>query len=180
MTGVVEPLMAVMSTLGATTATAGTVAGAAETGLSLSTILQGVATVGGLVAAISSGNAEAANLRMQARDAEQEKTFETVQSVDRKRSLLAAAADAKGEANVAYAASGVDLSFGSAAKARQNVYREADLGLTTDSATTQMRLNRLTEQARNYRFAAKNAKLMGWLQGGSKALNSAASIWEQL
>lgn len=173
-------LGAVTSLLGGGGAAAtGAAAGAASTGLSISSILQGVATVGGLVAAISSGNAESASLKMQAADTEQQKSFETVQSVDRKRSLLAAAQDARGEINTAYAGSGVDLSFGSAAAARQKVYREADLGLTSDSSTTQMRLGRLSEQAASYRRAAKQSKLMGWLEGGTKALFNTASIANQ-
>lgn len=164
---------------GGAAAAGGAAAGAATTGLSISSVLQGIATVGGLVAAISAGNQESQALKMQAKDAEAEKTFETVQSVDRKRSLLAAAQDAKGEINTAYAGSGVDLSFGSAQAARTKVFREADLGLTTDSSTTQQRLSRLTEKAANFRLAAKNAKIMGWLEGGTKALFNTASLFNQ-
>lgn len=183
MTFVIEGLTAALGTTaaasaGTTAAAAGTTA-AASTGLSISSILQGVATVGGIVATIAAGNAEAEGLKAQARDADAEKPFETLQSIDRKRSLLAAAQDAAGEADVAYAGSGVDLSFGSARQARQNVYREADLGLDTDSGTTSMRIDRLTERARNYRRMAKRTKLASYLSAGVKGAAGFASIAEQ-
>jgi hypothetical protein len=179
MTGFIE---AIVTGLGA--ATGGTTAvatgtTAASTGLSISSILQGVATVGGIVATIAAGNAESAALKAQARDAEAEKGFETLQSIDRKRSLLAAANEAKGELDVAYAGSGVDLSFGSAAQQRQNVYREADLGLETDSATTALRLDRLTERARNFRKMAKRTKLASYLSAGVKGLQGFSSLQQQ-
>lgn len=182
MTGFIE---AIVTGLGAASATGGTGAAAtgtvaaASTGLSISSILQGVATVGGIVATIAAGNAESAALKAQARDAEAEKGFETLQSVDRKRSLLAAAQDAVGESDVAYAGSGVDLSFGSAAQARQNTYREADLGLETDSATTALRIDRLTERARNFRKMAKRTKLASYLSAGVKGISGIASLAEQ-
>lgn len=181
MTGIIEPLLVGLGVSGTTAAagTATTVAATASTGLSISSILQGVATVGGIVATIAAGSAEAESLNMQAKDAEAEKPFETLQSIDRKRSLLAAASDAKGELDVAYAGSGVDLSFGSAAQQRQNVYREADLGLNTDSATTQMRLDRLTERAQNYRRMAKRGMIASYLSAGVKGLQGFASIAQQ-
>ena len=161
-------------------ATAGAAATTASTGLSISSILQGVATVGGVVASIAAGNAEADSLKMQARDAEEEKTLEVVQSVDRKRSLLKSAQEAVGEVDTAYAASGVDLSFGSAAQARQDVFREADRGLNSDSATTGSRLNRLTERAQNLYRMAKGARRMGVIGGITRGLSGFASLAQQV
>jgi hypothetical protein len=172
------PVLALFGGGAAAAGTAGAAAGAASTGLSIASVLQGVATVGGLVAAIASGNAESTAAKLQAQDAEQQKTFETVQAVDRHRNLLAAAQDATGQIDAAYAGSGVDLSFGSAAKARERVYRQTDMGTTTDNATTDMRLARLTEQAANFRASAKAAKRLGWITGLSGAAGSLASIKE--
>ncbi len=59
---------------------------------------------------------------------------------------MAQAAEAVGASDEAYAASGVDLSFGSAARARTEVYRGLDLGLNTDTGTTATRLTRLDER----------------------------------
>lgn len=167
---------------GGAAAAGGAAAGAtaaAGTGFSLSSVLQGLATVGGIVATISAGNAEASRLEMQANDAEAEKPFETLQGVDRKRSLLKAAAEALGEQDVAYAASGVDLSFGSAAQARKDAYREVDLGLETDSATTMGRLARLTERAANFRTMAKASRRMGMIRGLSQGFSGLASLADQ-
>jgi hypothetical protein len=166
--------------LGGAGATAGATAGAAattaSTGLSISSILQGVATVGGVVASIAAGNAEASNLKMQARDAEEEKTVEVLQSVDRKRSLLKSAQEAVGEIDAAYSASGVDLSFGSAAQAKKDVFRETDLSLNSESATTGSRLSRLTDRAQNYYRMAKGAKRMGLIGGLTRGLSGFAEI----
>jgi hypothetical protein len=161
---------------GAAAGTAGAAASTASTGLSISSILQGVATVGGVVASIAAGNAEASNLKMQARDAEEEKTLEVLQSVDRKRSLLKGAQEAMGEIDTAYAASGVDLSFGSAAQAKKDVFRETDLSLNSESATTGSRLSRLTERAQNYYRMAKGAKLMSRIGGLTRGLSGFAEI----
>ena len=164
---------------GAAAGVAGTAAGAAATGLSISSIMQGVASVGGLVATIAAGNAEAANYKAQAADAERQKPFENLQSVDRKRSLLKAAADATGDVNVAYAASGLDLSFGSANEARRSINRQTDMGLTTDAATTSMRIDRLTEQSRNFRQMAKRSKVAAWINGATNFASTALSLKEQ-
>lgn len=165
---------------GATAGTAATAATTAATGLSISSILQGVATVGGVVASIAAGNDEAANLKMQGRDAEQEKTLEVLQSVDRKRSLLKGAQEAMGEVDVAYASSGVDLSFGSAAQAKKDVFRETDLSLNSESATTGSRLNRLTERAQNYYRMAKSARRLGVLNALTRGLQGFASLAQQV
>lgn len=143
---------------GAATGAAATGAAAAGSGFSISSVLQGLATVGGIVASIQAGNAEASRLEMQAKDAEAEKPFETLQSIDRKRSLMAQAAEAVGASDTAYAASGVDLSFGSAQQARTEVFRGLDLGLDTDTGTTGTRLTRLDERAANFRSMAKEVK----------------------
>jgi hypothetical protein len=167
---------------GAATATGTATAAAttASTGLSISSILQGVATVGGVVASIAAGNAEASSLKMQGRDAEQEKTLEVLQSVDRKRSLLKSAQEAVGEIDTAYAASGVDLSFGSAAQAKKDVFREADYSLNSESATTGSRLNRMTERAQNLFRMAKGAKRMGVVSGLTRGLSSLQSLSQQV
>jgi hypothetical protein len=164
---------------GGAAAGAAATAGAASTGLSISSILQGVASVGGLVASISAGNAEAENLRQQANDANREKPFEVVQNVDRKRNMLKAASEAVGDINTAYAASGTDLSFGSAVEARKAVFRETDLNQTTDNATTTMRLDRLTERARNFRRMAKRVKSAAFLQDFTGLASNLASIGQQ-
>jgi hypothetical protein len=172
-------LSSVGAALGASGAAAATGATAAGTGFSIASVLQGVATVGGLVAAISSGNQEAAALKMEANDAEQQKQDEVLLSVDRKRSLLKSASESVGQIDTTYAGSGVDLSFGTAAQVKSDVMHEADLALNSDSATTSGRLSRLSEKAVNLRSMAKSARIMGWISGLTRAAGQAASISQQ-
>lgn len=151
-------------------------AGAAAGGLSLSTILQGGASVLGLVSSIAAGQAERDQMEMMAQDAEDEQPLETLKGIDRRRSLKLSAIDAIGEMDAAYAGSGVDLSFGTAAQARQEAFGELDLGLTSDASTTTSRLSRLTQRAANYRSMGKRAMRAGIISGVAGALSSGASI----
>lgn len=151
-------------------AAAGAATGAASTGLTISTILEGGASVLGLVSSIAAGRAEQERMEMMAQDAEREQPLETLQGIDRRRSLKAAAVEAIGEGDVAHAASGVDLSFGSARQAREDAYRELDLGLTSDASTTTTRLARLQERAANYRQMGKRALRAGVIGGIGGAL----------
>jgi hypothetical protein len=151
----------------------GAIASTSATGLSLSTILQGTATVLGVVSALGAGNADAAQATMAANDAESEKSLESLQGINRRQSIRRQMADALGAQDVAYAASGTDLSFGTAKAARTDAYREADLALTSDNSTETTRVSRLAERAANYRAMAKQAKMGGVinaLTGGVKGL----------
>lgn len=142
----------------------------------LSTILQGGASVLGLVSSIAAGQAEQEQMEMMAQDAEAEQPLETLKGIERSRSLKLSAIDAIGEMDAAYAGSGVDLSFGTAAQARQDALRELDLGLTSDAGTTMTRLSRLTQRAANYRAMGKRAMRAGIISGVAGALSSGASI----
>lgn len=166
----------------ATTATAGAAAGAgagaaaAGSGISLASILQGTATVLGVVSAIGAGNAEAAQNELAASDAESEQKLETLQGINRRTSIRKQMAEALGAQDVAYAASGVDLSFGTAKAARTDAYREADLALTSDSSTELTRVSRLAERARNYRAMAKAARSGGIINALSGATDNLLSL----
>lgn len=164
------------SMFGGGAAAAGAGAAAAGSGFTISGVLQGLASVGGLVASIAAGNAEADQMEAAAIDAEREQALENLQGIDRRRAMKAAAADAIGEMDAAYAASGVDLSYGTARQARTEAYREADLGLTSDAGTQMTRISRLEERAANYRRGAKRAKMAGWLQGGTSFLSNMSQI----
>ena len=84
----------------------------------------------------------------------------------------AAAIEAIGDMDVAHAASGVDLSFGTAAQARTDAMRELDTALTSDSGTTMTRLSRLQERASSYRRAGKRAMTAGLIGGLSSGISS--------
>lgn len=161
---------------GAAAAGAGAGAAAAGSGISLASILQGTATVLGVVSAIGAGNAEAAQNELAASDAESEQGVETLQGINRRTSIRKQMADALGAQDVAYAASGVDLSFGTAKSARTDAYREADLGLTSDASTEMGRVSRLVERARNYRSMAKAARTGGFINAISGAADNLISF----
>jgi hypothetical protein len=148
----------------------------ASTGISLAGILQGTASVLGLVSAISAGQAEGEALDLQAADADREQSLETLQDIERRGSIKRAMVDALGAQDVAYAASGTDLSFGTARQARTDAFREADLALTTSAGTTMTRLSRLSERAANYRSAAKRARIGGFVSGLTGFASNLAGI----
>jgi hypothetical protein len=161
---------------GTAAATTGAAATTAASGISLSTILQGTASVLGLVASIGAGAAEADMLEAQAIDAEREKPLETLQGISRRQSIRRQMADAIGAQDVAYAASGVDLSFGTARAARRDAFREADTALAVDMGNEETRISRLSERAASYRRAAKTARRMGFINGLLGFADSASSM----
>ncbi len=57
----------------------------------------------------------------------------------------------------------MDLSFGTAAQARKDALREADLALDTNSGTTLSTQQRLQERAIAYRRQAKKTRGLGLL-----------------
>lgn len=173
-------LFAGLGTLLGGGATAGAAAGAAATGIStgglISTILQGTATVLGVASAFSAGAAEEDALKAQAIDAEREQSIQNLQGIERRSSIKAAMRDAQGAIDTAYASSGVDLSFGTAAQARREAYREADLMTTTSTGTELTNGARLMERAANYRNSAKRARRAGIVQGLTAGIGGAADI----
>lgn len=162
---------------GATAAGAiGAGAATAASGISLASILQGAATVLGVIASIGAGNAEAEKLNMQADDAVREVPLENLQGIERRTSIKKALAQQLGDESVAYAGSGLDLGFGTATQARTDAIREADTALTTDTGTQQTRVARLFERATDYRSQAKQAKRMGVVNGLIGGLSGFSSL----
>ena len=133
-------------------------AGASGGGFSLAGILQGVATVAGIAGTLAAGRADAQAHEQAARDADMETAVETLQGIDRRRSIKGALIDAVGAQDVAYAASGADVSFGTAAQAREDAFREADFASSSATNTELQRTSRLAERGANYRLAARRAR----------------------
>jgi len=155
---------------------AGAAAAATSSAVSIGTILSGIATVAGVVATIAAANAEAETQDLAAIDADREQPLETLQGIDRRRSLKAAVAAALGDQDVAYAASGVDSSFGTAAQARKAALQEADMGLTADAGTQMTRQSRLSERAGNYRTMAKRTRQIGIIKGVAQGIGGLAGL----
>lgn len=174
----------VTSIFGGGSAAAGATAGAATTaaaapaaaGFSLSTLLQGTATVLGMVQSINAGKADAEALSAAADDAAREIPLETLQGINRRATIKRQMMDSIGEQDVAYAASGVDLSFGTPSQARKEAFREADLGITSDVGTEQTRVARLQEREAEYRKRAAKAKRSANFDAALIGLKGATSI----
>lgn len=164
------------------TAAAGTAATAGMTaaqGFSLSQLLAGGATVLSMMSSFQAGDAEAEALEQQAEDAAREQPLETLQGIERRVGLKRAAADSIGALDVAYAASGTDLSFGTPAQARKDAYRELDLGLAADAGTQMTRTARLEERRKNYLRMAGRARTAGRFEGFMTGLSGASRIAER-
>lgn len=156
---------------GATAAT-----GAATGGFSLSSLLQGTATLLGAVSAIGAGEAEADLLEAKAIDAEAQVPLETLQGIQRRASIKRELMDSIGSQDTAFAASGVDLSFGTPGVARREAFREADLGLTSDAGTQETRQNRLHERSRSFRRSARRARKRGFVNAIGAGLSFGADV----
>ncbi|PZU23917.1 MAG: hypothetical protein DI589_06580 [Shinella sp.] len=163
---------AAASTAATTATSTATTAATAASGLTLKTLLQGTASVLGMYQAVQAGNADAEAANLAAIDAEREKPLETLQGINRRAGIKQEMMNRVGEQDVAYAASGVDLSFGTPGQARKAAFREADNALGNDVATEQTRIARLDERAANYRKRAARARAGGWFDAltiGAKA-----------
>lgn len=150
--------------------------GAATSGITASSILQGAAGLLGMFSAISAGNAEGDALDLAAEDAAREKPLETLQGISRRTSIKAAMMEQIGQQDVAYAASGTDLTFGTPVQARKEAFRQGDLGITTAVGTEQTRIARLDEREANYRKMADKARAGGWLKAAFSGFDTASSI----
>ena len=165
---------------GAAGASAAAGAGAAaSTGFSLSSLLQGTATVFGMVNAINAGNADAEALNSAADDAAREVPLETLQGITRRTSIKREMMDRIGQQDVAFAASGVDLSFGTPGQARAEAFRQGDLVLNVDNGTEQTRVARLNERNAEYRKRASRAKKSGIFDAFTMGLKGASSMAER-
>lgn len=145
-------------------------------GLNLNSILQGTATVAGILSTISAGQQDAAAAELTARDSEREIPFESLQGLARRRDLRRAAAETIGDINVATAAGGVDASAGTPADERRRVFRELDLGLETDQSTQEIRQARLRERAGIYRLFGRQARLRSYYDAFGAGTRTALSL----
>lgn len=131
-------------------------------------ILSGGATVASVLAMQQSGETKAFALNAQADDADLQARVEQVQGLDRRISLKAQLVQAVGERDVAAAASGVDISFGTPSLARSEAVKDGERAIDLDQSTEDFRRQRLLEKAGNLRIQANQAR--------SGALGSAAAL----
>lgn len=133
---------------------------AAGVGGSLSTvssILSGGATVASVLMAGRAGEAQSKAYLTQADDADMSARVEQVQGLQRRNSIKAALVDAIGQRDVAGAASGVDITFGTPSIARSKAQTDGERALAIDQTSEDFNRSRLLERAANYRAMAANA-----------------------
>lgn len=159
--------------------TAAETAGAASIGSSLWTGLQAAGGLVGMMGAVRAGQASAAALREGAADARFEQRMEQVDAINRQTSLRRQLTAALGERDVAYAASGVDLSFGTPATARRQVILEGQSAIGQDQATSDIRQARSRQRAFSLEAQADDAEQAGWIKGLGLGLGTAASIFKR-
>lgn len=136
-------------------------AGLAKGGSMFANILQGGMGLVGAMSAVREGDAKASALRAQAEDARFDARTEEINTINRQASLRRDLAQALGKRDVAYAASGVDLSFGTPDVARDQALDDANRALTGEQADADMRAGRLRERATQYRRMADDARTAG-------------------
>jgi hypothetical protein len=157
-------------------ATAGSSLFSASTAFS---VLSGGATVLSVLNAQRAGEAKAAALNAQADDADTQTQIEQLQSTERQTSLKKSLIAQLGQRDVATAASGVDLSFGTPAIARQQDITDSERALSIDQNTTDGRVARLRERAANYRIQASQASAGGLGQAATLALEGGAKLFKR-
>lgn len=178
MAAFVSAILSTLGSVGAAAGAAGGTAAAAAGGASTAfSILQGGATALSVLMGIGAASEEATGLELAAGDAVSEAADEGVLGLERRNSLRRDMLQAVGERDVAYAASGVDVSFGTPVEARAKATRDAERALSIDYQTEQSRFARLIQRAELLRIRARQVRRTGLLGSMTKGLSGAADIF---
>lgn len=174
-------LSSITSAVGSVASTVGAgataIGGATAGGSSLfSSILQGGASIASIMGTLGAANEKSDSLKAQARDVDSDIGLEKVRGVERRDGLKKSLLDALGERDVAAAASGVDLSFGTPAMARSEATADAERALAGDQSTEALRISRLTERQSELVSASKQARRSGLIKAIGTGIGTFASI----
>ena len=142
----------------------------------VASILSGGATIASALAAQRAGSQAAMSSEFAARDAEVEGQQEAIAGMERRNSLRRALIDQIAEQDTAYAASGVDLSFGTPATARDQASEAAERALTLDQSTEDIRRARLGQKAANLRVLARQQRTGGLAKSAGLILDGSAQL----
>jgi hypothetical protein len=121
-------------------------------------ILSGGASLLQMSALRAAGRQKAMDLTFQSQDTATEIAQENIQATGRQNGLRQALLDTIGERDAAYAASGVDIGFGTPALARQEASASAESAIAQDAAGTNARVSRLNAKAQNLLIMARQAR----------------------
>jgi hypothetical protein len=142
----------------------------------VTSILGGTATAFSALSSLRASDQQASAYRSQASDAMLEATNEEIQGQRREAGLKSELAGRLGDVSAAYAAAGIDLSYGAAETARTRASTKADEELSIDRATTDMRKARLVSRAGSYLTMAREARSAGVLTAAGQAAGGAFRI----
>lgn len=179
----VAAIPAIFSSVGSAVSGAASAIGGAASAIGLgsaetlaTSILGGTATAFSALSSLRAGQQQASAYRSQAADAMLEATTEEIAGKRRELGLKREFSGVLGDISRAYAAAGIDLSYGAAEGARARAETTADQELTIDRATTEMRKSRLVSRAGSYLTMAREARASGVLQAASTAAGGAFRI----
>lgn len=162
---------------GAPAAAAATTASTATTaGSTMWSVLQGTATALSVLGGLRAAQAQSDALEAQSADAKVEAQIEGTRGLERRTALRERMAQDMGARDVAYAASGVDLSFGTPATARQQAVADANSAVSTDVETENIRRNRLLTRSAMYRSMAEDTRAAGTLKAVTGGISMLADV----
>ena len=167
---------------------AGTAAAGAATGVAGSTlfsmstlgsILSGGATVLSALSSLSAGQQQSAAYQAEAAQASVDAVQETIDGRQRRDGLRRDLIARLGENDVAYSASGLDLSFGTPVVARDESVRSASAALSNDLSNEEAKRRRLVERSDALKRMAKSARQAGAIKAGGLLLSGGADILQR-
>lgn len=151
-------------------------AGAGLGGSFLSTILQGGATALSAMGAIRAANAKSDALIAQSQDATFDAKQEEIAGTERQTAMRRSLLQTIGERDVAYAAGGVDLTFGTPAVSRQQAIADTNSAVASDRSATETKAGRLRERAASLVRMADEARRSGRTAALGDALTFGAAV----
>lgn len=144
--------------------------------LTFANVLQGGLGIVQAMGALRAGQTQSSAYRSEAADTRLDVTQEAIDATDRQTSLRKQLIAALGERDTAYAASGVDLSFGTPQQARTEAIQSASDAITTDQSNSDLRKSRLRSRAASLDAMAADASSAGGLKAAGSLLETGIDI----
>lgn len=158
-------------------ATSGTAV--STSGFSFASILQGGAGLLSAMSAMRTGQSQAAMYSSQAADTRLDVTQEAIDATERQTGLRKQLLTALGERDTAYAASGVDLSFGTPVQARTEAIQDANNAIAVDQSNSDLRKSRLRSRAAGLDAMAADAKSAGAIKAAGIVFDTGVDIYKR-
>lgn len=142
----------------------------------VASILSGTATAASVLNAQRAGEINAQGLELKAGDSDIAIGNQVTEGMQQRQSLRAGLLKAVSERDVAQAAGGGDISFGTPAQARYQATKDEETALSVSEGTTRENQQRLLERSASLRQMAANARAGGLANGAVLALSGAADL----